>query len=83
LDNVKAIRAVASANGKNNIANIVPWHRVIDSNQSLSGYAGGLWRKQWLLALEAKLSHGVQELFYGHFCLTSVSRSGPPKRTTV
>lgn len=60
---VKAIRAVAAANGKNNIAIIVPCHRVIGSNQSLTGYAGGLWRKQWLLAHEAKFSCGVQQLF--------------------
>lgn len=60
---VKAIRAVAAANGKNNIAIIVPCHRVIGTNQSLTGYAGGLWRKQWLLAHEAKFSRGVQELF--------------------
>jgi len=60
---VKAIRAVAAANGKNNIAILVPCHRVIGSNQSLTGYAGGLWRKQWLLAHEAKFSNGVQELF--------------------
>ena len=60
---VKAIRAVAAANGKNTIAIIVPCHRVIGSNQSLTGYAGGLWRKQWLLAHEAKFSNGVQQLF--------------------
>lgn len=60
---VKAIRAIASANGKNSLAIIVPCHRVIGSDQSLTGYAGGLWRKQWLLAHEAKWSRGVQELF--------------------
>ena len=58
---LKAIRAVASANGKNNIAIIVPCHRVIGSNQSLVGYAGGLWRKKWLLNHEAKYHHGVQQ----------------------
>jgi methylated-DNA-[protein]-cysteine S-methyltransferase len=61
--NVKAIRAVAAADGKNNLAIIVPCHRVIGSDQSLTGYAGGLWRKQWLLAHEAKFSHGIMELF--------------------
>jgi methylated-DNA-[protein]-cysteine S-methyltransferase len=60
---VKAIRAVAAANGKNNIAIVVPCHRVIGSNQTLTGYAGGLWRKQWLLAHEAKFYAGVQQLF--------------------
>ena len=60
--NLKAIRAVASANGKNNLAIIVPCHRVIGSNQSLTGYAGGLWRKKWLLEHEAKFHSGVQLL---------------------
>ena len=60
---LKAIRAVASANGKNNLAIIVPCHRVIGSNQSLTGYAGGLWRKKWLLEHEAKHHAGVMTLF--------------------
>jgi len=60
---MKAVRAVASANGKNNIAIIVPCHRVIGSDHSLVGYAGGLWRKKWLLDHEAKHHLGVQELF--------------------
>jgi methylated-DNA-[protein]-cysteine S-methyltransferase len=59
---LKAIRAVASANGKNNLAIIVPCHRVIGSNQSLTGYAGGLWRKKWLLEHEARFHSGVQLL---------------------
>jgi methylated-DNA-[protein]-cysteine S-methyltransferase len=50
-----AIRAIASANGKNNLWVVVPCHRVIGSNGSLTGYAGGLWRKQWLLEHEAKV----------------------------
>jgi len=52
LGNVKAIRAVANANGKNPIWILIPCHRVIGSNGSLTGYAGGLWRKKWLLAHE-------------------------------
>lgn len=59
----KATRAVANANGRNNIAIIVPCHRVIGSSGELTGYAGGLWRKKWLLELEAKVAHGVQTLF--------------------
>lgn len=59
----KATRAVANANGKNNIAIIVPCHRVIGANRELVGYAGGLWRKKWLLEHEAKVAHGVQTLF--------------------
>lgn len=59
----KASRAVANANGKNKIAIIVPCHRVIGSNHELIGYAGGLWRKKWLLEHEAKIAYGVQTLF--------------------
>ena len=59
----KATRAVAGANGKNNIAIIVPCHRVIGSDKSLVGYGGGLWRKKWLLEHEMKIAHGVQTLF--------------------
>lgn len=49
LGDVKAIRAVANANGKNPLWIVVPCHRVIGSDGSLTGYAGGLWRKKWLL----------------------------------
>jgi methylated-DNA-[protein]-cysteine S-methyltransferase len=59
---LRAIRAVASANGRNNLAILVPCHRVIGSNQSLTGYAGGLWRKKWLLEHEAKYAVGVEQL---------------------
>jgi methylated-DNA-[protein]-cysteine S-methyltransferase len=52
LGDVKAIRAVATANGKNPIWIIIPCHRVIGSDGSLTGYAGGIWRKKWLLAHE-------------------------------
>ena len=48
----KAIRAVAAANGKNPIWIIIPCHRVIGSDGSLTGYAGGIWRKKWLLEHE-------------------------------
>lgn len=48
----KAIRAIASANGKNPLWIIIPCHRVIGSDGSLTGYAGGLWRKKWLLEHE-------------------------------
>lgn len=49
LGNPKSIRAVASANGKNPIAILIPCHRVIGKNGDLTGYAGGLARKKWLL----------------------------------
>ncbi|MBX9784944.1 MAG: methylated-DNA--[protein]-cysteine S-methyltransferase [Chitinophagaceae bacterium] len=54
LGDVKVIRAAASANGKNPIAIIIPCHRVIGADGKLTGYAGGLHRKQWLLEHEAK-----------------------------
>lgn len=63
LGDPKAIRAAASSNGKNKIAIIIPCHRVIGTNQSLVGYAGGLKRKKWLLEHENKIAHGVQTLF--------------------
>ena len=53
LGDVKAIRAVASANGKNPLWIIIPCHRVVGSDGSLTGYAGGLHRKKWLLNHES------------------------------
>jgi methylated-DNA-[protein]-cysteine S-methyltransferase len=53
LGDPKVIRAAASANGKNPIAIVIPCHRVIGSDGSLIGYAGGLHRKKWLLAMES------------------------------
>ena len=52
LGDPKVIRAAASANGKNPISIIIPCHRVIGSDGSLTGYAGGLHRKKWLLEFE-------------------------------
>lgn len=52
LGDLKAIRAVASANGKNPLWIVIPCHRVIGTDGSLTGYAGGLWRKKWLLEHE-------------------------------
>ena len=52
LGNPKVIRAAASANGRNPISIIIPCHRVIGSDGSLTGYAGGLHRKKWLLEHE-------------------------------
>ena len=63
IGNVKAIRAVGTANGSNCISIIVPCHRVIGSNGSLVGYGGDLWRKKWLLEHEGKTANGVQTLF--------------------
>ena len=47
-----AVRAVGAANGANPIPVIIPCHRIIGSNGTLTGYGGGIERKQWLLALE-------------------------------
>ena len=63
LGDTKAIRAAASANGKNHVAIAVPCHRVIGSKRDLVGYGGGLWRKRWLLDHETKVLYGVQTLF--------------------
>lgn len=52
IGNEKAIRAVGSANGKNKLSIVIPCHRIIGSNGKLTGYAGGLWRKEWLLQHE-------------------------------
>lgn len=62
LGDKKAIRAVAAANGKNPIWLIVPCHRIIGSDGSLTGYAGGLWRKKWLIEFEKGELQG--NLFY-------------------
>lgn len=54
LGNPKVIRAAASANGKNPLWIVIPCHRVIGTDGSLTGYAGGLWRKKWLLEHECQ-----------------------------
>jgi len=61
LGDKNATRAVGAANGKNPIAIIVPCHRVIGEDGKLTGYAGGLWRKEWLLKHEGVFVQ--QELF--------------------
>ena len=62
LGDIKAIRAVAKANGSNKIAILVPCHRVIGSDGKLTGYAGGIERKRFLLNLERKQA-GPRDLF--------------------
>ena len=66
IGDVKAIRAVANANGKNPLWIITPCHRVIGSDGSLTGYAGGLHRKQWLLEHESPYKQ--QSLFCYILC---------------
>ena len=60
LGDVNLIRAAGAANGKNPMTIVAPCHRVIGSDGKLVGYAGGLWRKQWLLEHEQKLA-GTQQ----------------------
>ena len=55
IGNPQAVRAVGAANGQNPISVIVPCHRIIGSNGQLTGYGGGLWRKEWLLRHEGAL----------------------------
>jgi methylated-DNA-[protein]-cysteine S-methyltransferase len=61
LGHPKAMRAVGLANGANPIPIVVPCHRVIGADGSLTGYGGGLERKRWLLAHEGVHEHAVQE----------------------
>ena len=55
VGNIKAVRAIGGANSRNPISIIVPCHRVIGKSGKLVGYAGGLWRKEWLLKHEGIL----------------------------
>jgi methylated-DNA-[protein]-cysteine S-methyltransferase len=63
LGDEKCIRAAASANGKNKLSIIIPCHRVIGANGSLTGYAGGIENKRYLLELERKNSTQEGRLF--------------------
>jgi len=60
--NDKALRAVGGANGRNPISIIIPCHRVVGHDGKLVGYAGGLWRKKWLL--EHEHAFVQRDLFY-------------------
>ncbi len=62
--NPLAIRAIASANGKNKLWIVVPCHRIIGTNGELTGYAGGLWRKKWLLQHEAVICGNAQTTLF-------------------
>jgi len=63
IGNTRSSRAVGIANGKNQIAIVIPCHRIIGTNGNLTGYNGGLWRKKWLLDHEKRIAHGVLSLF--------------------
>jgi len=63
MGNPLGIRAIASANGKNHLVIVVPCHRVIGSDGSLTGFGCGIWRKKWLLEHEARvMGQGQMEL---------------------
>ena len=62
LQNPLAIRAIAATNGKNKLLIAIPCHRVIGSKGDLVGYAGELWRKEWLLKHEVKMT-GIGQTF--------------------
>jgi AraC family transcriptional regulator of adaptative response/methylated-DNA-[protein]-cysteine methyltransferase len=56
MQRLSAVRAVARANGANQIAIVVPCHRVLGADGSLTGYGGGLWRKKWLIEHERRMA---------------------------
>jgi len=60
LQNAESVRAVGMANGRNQLGILVPCHRIIGHDGKLTGYAGGLWRKQWLLEHERVHSSQAQ-----------------------
>jgi len=64
LGDKNATRAVGNSNGKNPIAIIVPCHRVIGSTGKLTGYSGGVWRKEWLLKHETEVIFGKQTALF-------------------
>ncbi len=63
IGSTKSSRAVGLANGKNQIAIIIPCHRIIGASGNLTGYNGGMWRKKWLLDHEKRIAYGVLSLF--------------------
>ncbi len=63
LGDKNVIRAAASANGKNKLTIVIPWHRVIGSNGKMIGYGGDIWRKKWLLNHELDNSEKIGRLF--------------------
>ena len=57
----RAVRAVGAANGRNKLSIVLPCHRIVGSNGKLTGYAGGLWRKEWLLRHEQSVFQDQQQ----------------------
>ncbi len=58
-----AVRAVGAANGANPVSIIIPCHRIVGADGRLTGYGGGLWRKEWLLRHERKYAEAAGRLF--------------------
>jgi len=73
-----AVRAVGSANGRNPISIVVPCHRLVGSDGSLTGYGGGLWRKRWLLSHEGTPRSGLHRT-----TARGTSRAGARRRATA
>jgi methylated-DNA-[protein]-cysteine S-methyltransferase len=65
LRSPKGARAIGNTNGKNCLLLILPCHRVVGQDGSLTGYAGGLWRKKWLLDHESKVAGTKKQLGLG------------------
>ncbi|HET8816417.1 MAG TPA: methylated-DNA--[protein]-cysteine S-methyltransferase [Pseudidiomarina sp.] len=61
IDNPKGVRAVGMANNRNPISIVIPCHRVVGTNGSLTGYGGGLDKKEWLIALERSHTSGIAQ----------------------
>lgn len=64
MKNPKAIRAIASTNGRNRLAIVIPCHRVIGSNGSMTGYAAGVDKKKWLLQFERNHSEKAADTLF-------------------
>ncbi len=62
LGDTKAVRAIGSASALNKLLIVIPCHRIVGSDGSLTGYAGGLWRKKWLLEHEQRIAGKPQQL---------------------
>lgn len=78
-----ARRAVGNANSKNPISIIIPCHRVIGSNKSLVGYAGGIARKQWLLehekCMDNRVRHDIHTVIEQRMCSNMLTRTHYPR----
>lgn len=64
IGDAKSVRAVGTSNGKNKLLIIYPCHRVIASNGNLTGYAGELWRKEWLLKHEIQFAETPKDRLF-------------------